>query len=122
MFDPLTIAVAVAVLGLGAWCAYAAFKDQPTKDWHLLGMAAVSLAALAQLVVGIVALTRGEDPHDGTAVFVSYLVGAALTVPAAAFLSLSERSRWGSATAAAGGFVLAVLQVRLYDIWNGTSG
>ncbi|MQY14071.1 hypothetical protein SRB5_42320 [Streptomyces sp. RB5] len=122
MFDALTIAVAVAALGLAAWCAYAAFRDQPTKDWHLIGMALVGVAALVQLVVGIVRLAQGDDPHDSATVFVSYLVGAAFTLPAAAFLSLTERSRWGSATAAAGGVVLAVLQVRLYDIWNGTSG
>ncbi|MEV6108394.1 hypothetical protein AB0M28_27365 [Streptomyces sp. NPDC051940] len=119
MFDPLTIAVAVAALGIAAWCGYAAFKDQPTKDWHLIGMAVVSLAALVQMVIGIVRLAQGEDPHDTTTVFVAYLVGAACTLPAAGFMSLSERTRWGSATAAAGGVILAVLQVRLYDIWVG---
>jgi peptidoglycan/LPS O-acetylase OafA/YrhL len=122
MVNPLTIAVAVAALALGAWCALAAFRDQPAKDWHYLGMAVVAVAALAQLAVGIVQLARGEKPEQGTGLFVAYLAGAALTVPAAGFMSLTERSRWGSATAAAGGVVLAVLQVRLYDIWGGHGG
>ena len=34
-------------------------------------------------------------------------------------MSLSERTRWGSVTVAAGAVVLAVLEVRLYDIWGG---
>ncbi|MEU6441903.1 hypothetical protein [Streptomyces sp. NPDC047046] len=119
MFDALTIATAVAALALAAWCGYAFAKDQSTKDWHFIGMAVVSLLALAQLVIGIVQLARGESPEQGTVIFVAYLVGAALCVPLAGFMSLTERSKWGSMTVLAGGVVLAVLEVRLYDIWGG---
>ncbi|NGN65588.1 hypothetical protein G5C51_16990 [Streptomyces sp. A7024] len=118
MYEPLTIALAVAALALGAWCALAAFRDQPAKDWHYIGMGVVTALALGQLIVGVVRLAGGDDPEQGTGLFVAYLIGATLTVPAAGFMSLTERSRWGSATAAAGGIVLAVLQVRLYDIWG----
>jgi hypothetical protein len=119
MLDALTVAVSVAALALAAWCGYAAFRDQPTKDWHFIGMAVVTVLALAQLVVGIVQLARGEKPAEGGVIFVSYLVGAFATVPAAGFMSLAERTRWGSVTVAAGAVVLAVLEVRLYDIWGG---
>ncbi|MBT2506077.1 hypothetical protein J7I98_09245 [Streptomyces sp. ISL-98] len=119
MLDALTVAVSAAALVLAAWCGYAAFRDQPTKDWHFIGMAVVSLLVLAQLVVGIVQLSRGEKPEQGAVIFVSYLVGALTAVPAAGFLSLAERSRWGSVTVSAGAVVLAVLEVRLHDIWGG---
>jgi len=119
MLEALTVATAVAALALAAWCGWAAYRDQPTKDWHFIGMAVVTLLALAQLVVGVVQLARGEKPEQGTTIFVSYLIGAFSCVPAAAFMSLAERTRWGSITVAAGGVVLAVLQVRLYDIWGG---
>ncbi|MEU9759343.1 hypothetical protein [Streptomyces sp. NPDC047985] len=118
MLDALTVAVAVSALALAAWCGLAAYRDQPTKDWHFIGMAVVLLLALAQLVVGIVRLARGERPEQGTAIFVAYLAGAFLAVPAAGFLSLGERTRWGSVTVSAGAVVLAVLEVRLYDIWG----
>ncbi|NBM20614.1 hypothetical protein [Streptomyces sp. GC420] len=122
MFHALTIAAAVAALALAAWCGHAAYRDQPTKDWHFIGMAVVSVLALAQLVVGIVQLARGERPDQGTTVYVAYLIGAAAAIPAAGFMSLAERTRWGSVTVAAGAVVLAVLQVRLYDIWGGGHG
>ncbi|MGK5630670.1 hypothetical protein [Streptomyces sp. URMC 123] len=122
MTDALTAAVGVAALVLAAWCGHAFFRDQPTKDWHFIGMAVVTLLVLVQLVIGFVLLGRGEEPRDGTAIFVAYLFGAAAAVPAAGFLSLSERTRWGSATVAAGAVVLAVLEVRLFDIWGGGSG
>ncbi|GGT45035.1 hypothetical protein [Streptomyces purpureus] len=119
MLDALTVAVAVAALALAAWCGFAFTRDQPTKDWHFIGMAVVTVLALAQLVTGIVQLARGEEAGEGTAIFVAYLLGALFTVPVAGFMSLTERSRWGSATVAAGAVVLAVLEVRLWDIWGG---
>lgn len=118
MLDALTVVTAVAALALAAWCGFAFSRDQPTKDWHFIGMAVVSLLAVVQLVVGIVQLARGEQPEQGGVLFVSYLIGAAACVPAAGVLSLTERTRWGSMTVLAGGVVLAVLQVRLYDIWG----
>ena len=118
MLDALTVAVAVTALALAAWCGLAAYRDQPTKDWHFIGMAVVLLLALAQLVVGIVQLSRGERPEQGMTIFIAYLIGAFFAVPAAGFLSLTERTRWGSVTVSAGAVVLAVLEVRLYDIWG----
>lgn len=119
MLDALTIAICVTALALAAWCGYAAYRDQPTKDWHFIGMAVVSLMALVQLVVGIVELAQGGEPDQGSTIFVAYLIGSFATVPAAGVLSLAERTRWGSATVAAGGVLLAVLEVRLIDIWGG---
>ncbi|MCM1971127.1 hypothetical protein M8Z33_37725 [Streptomyces sp. ZAF1911] len=120
MLDALTVAIGVAALALAAWCGFAAWRDQPTKDWHFIGMAVVTVLVLAQLVIGLVQLARGEKPGQGTVLFVAYLVGAFATIPAAGFLSLSERTKWGSVTVAAGAVVLAVLEVRLYDIWGNT--
>jgi small-conductance mechanosensitive channel len=119
MLDALTLATGVAALLLAAWCGWAAYRDQPTKDWHFIGMAVVSLLAAVQLVVAIVRLAGGDKPDQGTTIFVAYLLGAFVCVPVAGFMSLSERTRWGSVTAAAGAVVLAVLEVRLYDIWGG---
>jgi hypothetical protein len=118
----LTVAVSVAALLLAAWCGYATARDQSTKDWHFIGMAVVTVLALAQLVVGVVELTGGKAADGGDVIFVAYLAGAALAVPAAGFMSLLERTRWGSAIVTAGGLVLAVLEIRLFDIWGGGHG
>ncbi|MFJ6938263.1 hypothetical protein [Streptomyces sp. NPDC101132] len=120
MLDALTLTLGVAALALAVWCGHAAYKDQPTKDWHFIGMAVVTVLALAQLVIGAVRLFQGARPDEGGVIFVAYLVGAFAAVPAAGFLSLSERTKWGSVTVAAGAVVLAVLEVRLTDIWGGT--
>ncbi|MEU2334155.1 hypothetical protein ABZ770_17265 [Streptomyces sp. NPDC006654] len=119
MLNALLLATGVAALLLAVWCGWAAYRDQPTKDWHFIGMAVVTVLALVQLVAGIVLLAQGGKPDQGTTIFVAYLLGAFACVPAAGFMSLAERTRWGSVTVAAGGVVLAVLEVRLYDIWGG---
>lgn len=118
----LTAVVSVAALLLAAWCGLATARDQPTKDWHLIGMAVVTALALAQLVVGIVELANGHKPSGGAVIFILYAVGAVLAVPAAAFMSLVERTRWGSAIGAAGGLVLAALELRLVQVWGGGHG
>ncbi|QMU77684.1 hypothetical protein GXW83_20305 [Streptacidiphilus sp. PB12-B1b] len=122
MISALTAVVSVAALLLAAWCGLATARDQPTKDWHLIGMAVVTLLALAQLVVGIVELANGHKAQGGTVIFLAYAVGAVLTVPAAGLMSLVERTRWGSAIATAGGLVLAALELRLVEIWGGGHG
>ncbi|MCL2551990.1 MAG: hypothetical protein FWE15_28830 [Actinomycetia bacterium] len=122
MVDAVIITVSVTALLLAAWCGLAAYRDSPTKDWHFIGMAVVTLAALVQLVVSLVQLARGERPDHGMAVFLAYLIGAACTIPAAAFMSLAERTRWGSAVVAAGGVILAVLELRLHEIWGAGHG
>lgn len=54
--------------------------------------------------------------------FVPYLIGAVCAIPAAAVMSLAERTRWGSAIVAAGGVILAVLELRLDQIWGAGHG
>jgi hypothetical protein len=122
MLDAVTITVSVAALLLAAWCGVAALRDQPTKDWHFIGMAIVSVLTLVQLGIGVVRLVAGGRPEQGSVIFVAYLVGAACAIPAAGFMSLTERTRWGSAIVAAGGVILAVLELRLIDIWGGGHG
>ncbi|WP_031515257.1 hypothetical protein [Streptomyces sp. NRRL F-5123] len=122
MLDAVTITVSVMALLLAAWCAWSAYRDEPTNDRHFAGMAVVTLATLVQLVISLVQLGHGDRPEQGVPVFVGYLIGTVCTVPAAAFMSLTERSRWGTAVVAAGGVILAVLELRLYDIWGAGHG
>ncbi len=122
MLDWVIATVAVAALLLAVWCGWAAYRDSPTKDWHFGGMAVVTLVVLAQVVIAGVQLGRGDRPAQGMAVFLAYLVGGLCTVPAAGVMSLAERTRWGSSIVAAGGLVLAVLELRLHEIWGAGHG
>ncbi len=50
--------------------------------------------------------------------FVGYLVAASVLLPLAVALSFMERTRWGSVIAGAGSLVLAVLVLRLLQVWT----
>jgi hypothetical protein len=122
MLDAVTISVSGTALLLAAWCGFAAYRDTPTKDWHFAAMAVVTLATLVQAGISGAQLARGDRPDQGMVIFLSYLIGAACTIPAAAVMSLAERTRWGSAIVSAGAVVLAVLELRLDRIWGGGHG
>lgn len=96
-------------------------RDRSAQDAHYVGLAALELAVLAQLVGGCVALARTERHVEG-AVFVSYLVTVALIPVVGAFFSLAERSRVGTTILLLAVATVAGLELRLWDIWGGTRG
>ena len=120
MHQSVSVALIVSSLAVAAWSGLTCALGRTAGITHLIGGAVVELAALAQLVVGIAALVGGEP--DEKATFAGYLIGCVLLPPAAGFLALIERSRWGSAVVAVAGLILPVLVVRLQQVWEGTPG
>lgn len=117
-------ALAAALIGgsllLAALCVITAVRNRPMGMALLAGLGVLELAVLAQAVIGIVHVTRGEGPAE-TATFIGYLVAMAVIPPAAAFWALAERTRWGPAVAAVACFAVPVMTGRLLQIWQGTS-
>jgi hypothetical protein len=112
--------VAAAVIGVsvlvGLGCLALALADRRPVLWLLGGLAAVELAAVVQVLVAVVLVIRGERP-DEPAVFAGYAIASLLVPPLGALWALSERSRWGTAAAGVSALVLAVLTVRLRQVW-----
>lgn len=86
----------------------------------LIAAAAVGEAGLlVQVVWAVVRLAGGARPVGGLAVFIGYLAGSLVILPVAALWGLAERTRWGPAVVAAGFLVMAVLIVRMQQVWHG---
>jgi hypothetical protein len=86
----------------------------------LLAAAAVGEAGLlTQVIWAVVKLIEGQRPAGGLAVFVGYLIGSLFILPLAAGWGLADRSRWGAAVVTAGFLVMAVLIVRMQQVWHG---
>jgi hypothetical protein len=86
----------------------------------LLGAVAVAEAGvLVQLVWAVVRLAGGARPAGGMAIFIGYLAGSLVILPIAALWGREERTRWGPGVIAAGFLVMAVLFVRMQQVWNG---
>jgi hypothetical protein len=124
MVDVFATVLTFSALVIAAWAALLVIVGRPVMvdRWHglvLLGGAAVlEFGLLTQAVVGFANLSGTDRQVDGLT-FGGYLVGILLVLPLAGFWSLAERTRWGPAVMVAGCLTIAVLIVRLGQIWDG---
>ncbi|MCU1668367.1 MAG: putative integral rane protein [Blastococcus sp.] len=106
------VAVALALLGLAATLA-----SRRIGLVHLAGAALLEAVLLVQAVVAVVALTGGERPRE-LATFLAYLVGVLLVPVAGALWARTEPSRWAGTVIAVAAVVVAVMSVRLLQLWQ----
>ncbi|MGL5864748.1 MAG: hypothetical protein ACRCYX_02585 [Dermatophilaceae bacterium] len=116
MTEQLTIIVvglSVLLLVVASWYA---LRDRLIDDW-LLGVAALAeLAVLAQVVRGLVGLGEISESTERIT-FLAYLLSLPVVPAFTAFLAIKEKTRWAMGAVAAGAFGVAVMTVRLHQIW-----
>lgn len=118
MVDGLATTIIVAGLAVAGFGALTALLNRPPGLLHLVGLAATEVLLLVQAVVAMGRMFTGDRP-EGMATFVGYLLTAVLVVPLAALLGSAERSRWGSMIIAVAGVVVAMMTLRLQQVWGG---
>jgi hypothetical protein len=111
-------AVIITSLLAAAWCLVTTLRKRPIGIGELVGMGVAQALVMAQVVISIIHLARGQRPHE-LATFIGYLVAILIILPAAGVLARLEPTRWGSLIATVGGLVVAVLIVRLDQVWTG---
>lgn len=116
MIDALATTVITVALLLAAWTALLAVRARAPRWGTLIALGGVTLLVLAQAVVAAVLLVRGERP-DAVPAFAGYHVVAVLILPAAAAWAIADRSRWSSVVLTVACLTLAVLTVRMQQIW-----
>lgn len=118
MSDGLAITVITTALLLAGWGVLLAVRDRPPGRPTLIALAALELIVAAQVVLAVVLLILGERP-DGLVTFLGYHVAALALLPAGALWALADRSRWSSAVVAVACCSVAVMTVRMQQIWSG---
>jgi len=106
------IVVAVAVLLLAA--LYAA-RDRLINDALLGAVALLEVALIAQAAIGV---ARIGDLSAEKATFAAYLFSLPFIPPLTTLLAIKEKSRWAMVTIGVGAFAVAVMTVRLGQIWS----
>ncbi|MDQ0574871.1 hypothetical protein [Agromyces albus] len=109
------VGVAVAA---GLLCLALGFAGRVPNDLALGALALVELLLLAQLVVAIAAPAFGNHATGSVLEFYTYLVGALLLPPAAAFWALLERNRWSTVVLGVAALAVAVMVYRMFQIWT----
>jgi hypothetical protein len=116
VYQELSLVVMAASLLVGAWCFVSAARDRWLGAAQVLALIAVELVLLAQALAATLRIFAGVRPEQfGT--FIGYLVTSVIVVPLAVLLAFMERTRWGSIIAGVAGVVVAVLTLRLRQVW-----
>ncbi len=84
-------------------------------------LAVTELGLLIQLVASIVLVANGAQAKQDTFEFFGYLSVALLVPPAVALWALVERTKWSTVILGAGALTVAVMLVRMHQIWTGTN-
>ncbi|MGC0142422.1 hypothetical protein [Pseudactinotalea sp. Z1732] len=112
----LTWCIIGASLVLAGWAGIRGLRDRPVIFIQLIGGALVVLAIIAQMVVTGIALGSAEHTVD-TVLLWGYLITALVLLPAAGWWAVLDRSRWSSVVLVVAAFTIAVLQLRIWQIW-----
>ncbi|MGL4174215.1 MAG: hypothetical protein ACRCTR_09145 [Actinomycetota bacterium] len=114
------ISLVVAWIGL-AFAGWAAVMTGLDRRFGRIGYVIAGVmesVLIAQLVVGITTLAATERDVNGVS-FIGYLIGSAAVPPAGVLWARAEPSRWGMGVLVVVGFAVAVLAVRVRQIWFG---
>lgn len=122
MIDGLAAAVIGVALLVAALTAVSAVRRRRPGRAVVGVIALAELLVAAQVAVAVVLLARGQRPVLPVAEFLGYHLTALLVLPAGYSWSLADRSRYGPAVISVAGLTVAVLVVRLQQIWSGTGG
>jgi len=115
--EPLTYVVVGLAFLLFLAASYYALRDRLIDD-KLLGLAAlVELGLLVMLVIGLVGIGNITDTTE-KATFVAYLISLPVIPIGTSLLTIKEKSRWAMGSMAIGAFAVAVMVLRLQQIWN----
>lgn len=121
MIDWLSYLVAAIGAVTALWGVIAAIANRPPQNLQIYWAAVTELAVLVQTVVGFIAIGNGHGPSEPSTA-IGYLIGIVVLMPVAIFWSLSERTRFSSLVMAIAGVAVAVMSIRLLQIWSIAGG
>ncbi|MCU1526732.1 MAG: hypothetical protein JWP75_495 [Frondihabitans sp.] len=103
------------------FCIILGLARRVPNDYTVGTLALIELLLLVQLVVAIVAPFAGNEPTGSVVEFYIYLAVALLLPPLSAIWALVDRTRWSNVVMGAGAFAVAVMVVRMLQIWTANS-
>jgi hypothetical protein len=99
------------------WGLVTTALDKPPGKAQLLYAAGVEAVVVVQTVIAFVGLARGFRPEE-LATTIGYLIGIVVLIPVAWFWANVERSRFSGVVLAVAGLAVAVMTLRLLQLWG----
>lgn len=107
-----SLAIGLLLFGFGA------AKRKPSLI-SLGGIAFVELGLLVQLLSSVLLVIGGQRAKGDTIEFFAYLLVALIVPLGAGFWALIERTRWSTFVLGVGALTVAIMLVRMHQIWFG---
>lgn len=98
------------------WGLVTAVLDKPPDKAQLLFAAGVELLAVIQSIIAFVGLAQGFRPSE-LATTIGYLIGILVLIPVAWMWANVERTRFSGIVLAVAGLAVAVMTLRLLQLW-----
>lgn len=92
---------------------------RPPSWWSVGSVVLVEALLLVQLVVSIVLVVQGQQAKGDTVEFFGYIITALVVPPAAVAWAVIERTRWSTLVLGVAGLTVAVMLIRMWQIWTG---
>lgn len=121
MIDWLYQAQLWLATGIGLLCLILALAKRKPSAISIGALALLQLGLVGQLIASIVLVIAGQQAKQDTVEFFAYLIVAMMIPVAAVFWSLIERTRWSTFVLAVAALTVAVMLVRMSQIWTGSN-
>ena len=119
MVDWLYLSLLWASITVGSVLVLAGLIGIKPKGSLIILLSGVELGLLIQLAVTIGMVIGGDQAQISTIEFFGYLLVALLIPPAAVVWALAEPSRWSTVVMGFASLTIAVMLVRMQQIWTG---
>ena len=103
----------------GLYCIVLGLLRREPSWWSVGAVALVEGFLLVQLAVTITLVATGHQAHGDTVEFFGYILTALIVPPAAVGWAIVDRSRWSTVVLGVSGLTVAVMIVRMWQIWSG---
>jgi len=112
-----TVVQACLAVAVGLLAVVLGLAGKKPADLTMGATAFVGVLLVVQLVIAILSPLFGNTPTGNVLEFYTYLVTAILIPPLAIIYGLVDRSRWSTVVLGVACFAVAVMVVRMNQIW-----
>lgn len=116
MITPLAMTLLGVGLALAGWTGVQAYRRRAATGPQLIGTITLEVALLVQSAIGWVRLPGTSLAEPVT--FIAYSIGILAPLPLGIWVARIERTRWGSIALSFTAVVVAVMTLRLYQLWR----
>jgi hypothetical protein len=121
MLDPLYYVLLVLSLLVGGIQLLLGFFGRKPGQPEIMMSVAVIAGLSVQLLVSTIIFIAGGRAAISTLEFFGYLLVAMILMFAAGFWALAEKTKWSTVVLGASSLTVAVMLVRMLQIWTGVS-